>query len=145
MNWAQRLSSTRSNIVQYMHWWIFGTTERTVTPFMKLSFIPLKLYILVWFDFIECFRTTFLRAHSWLNWVDEDDDEVGLNLLPSLGLRTQTSAGASSLRVPTGVWNILAGGRLQLGLRFWFPPDPRRRCCSTFLNLNWWTAFCMPW
>ena len=32
-------------------------------------------------DFIECFTTTFLRAHSWLNWVDEDDDEhdeVGL-------------------------------------------------------------------
>ena len=30
--------------------------------------------------FIECFTTTFLRAHSWLNWVDEDDDEdeVGL-------------------------------------------------------------------
>ena len=28
------------------------------------------------FDFIECFMTTFLRAHSWLNWVDED--EVGL-------------------------------------------------------------------
>ena len=21
------------------------------------------------FDFIECFTTTFLRAHSWLNWV----------------------------------------------------------------------------
>ena len=32
------------------------------------------------FYFIECFTTTFLRAHSWLNWVDEDDDEdeVGL-------------------------------------------------------------------
>ena len=29
-------------------------------------------------DFIECFTTTFLRAHSWLNWVDEDDDEIGL-------------------------------------------------------------------
>ena len=106
--------------------------------------------------------TTFLRAHSWLNWVDEED-EVGLkekaedtryikktrstgsvdkglhpNILSSLGLQTQTSAGASSLRVPMGVLNVLAGGRLQLGLRFWFPPDPRRRCCSTFLNLNWW-------
>ena len=35
---------------------------------------------IVLFDFIECFTTTFLRAHSWLNWVDEDDneDEVGL-------------------------------------------------------------------
>ena len=38
----------------------------------------------VWFDFIECFTTTFLRAHSWLNWVDEDDDEdeVGLKEKP---------------------------------------------------------------
>ena len=50
--------------------------------------------------------------------------------MPSLGLRTRKSAGASRLRVPTGVWNVLVGGRLQLGLRFWFPPDPRRRCCS---------------
>ena len=33
------------------------------------------------FDFIECF-TTFLRAHSWLNGVDEDDDEVGLKEKP---------------------------------------------------------------
>ena len=36
------------------------------------------------FDIIECFTTTFLRAHSWLNWVDEDDDddEVGLKEKP---------------------------------------------------------------
>ena len=36
------------------------------------------------FDFIKCFTTTFLRAHSWLNWVDEDDDEneVGLKEKP---------------------------------------------------------------
>ena len=36
------------------------------------------------FFFIECFTTTFLRAHSWLNWVDEDDDEdeVGLKEKP---------------------------------------------------------------
>ena len=26
------------------------------------------------FDFIECFTTTFLRAHSWLNWVDSSSD-----------------------------------------------------------------------
>ena len=40
---------------------------------------------LAFFDFIECFTTTFLRAHSWLNWVDEDDDEhdeVGLKEKP---------------------------------------------------------------
>ena len=36
------------------------------------------------FDFIECFTTTFLRTHSWQNWVDEDDDEdeVGLKEKP---------------------------------------------------------------
>ena len=35
------------------------------------------------FVFIECFTTTFLRAHDWLNWVDEDDeDEVGLKEKP---------------------------------------------------------------
>ena len=35
-------------------------------------------------DVIECFTTTFLRAHSWLNWVDEDDDEdeIGLKEKP---------------------------------------------------------------
>ena len=32
------------------------------------------------FDFIECFTTTFLRAHPWLNWVDEDDDEDEVDL-----------------------------------------------------------------
>ena len=32
-------------------------------------------------DFIECFTTTFLRAHSWLNWVD-DENEVGLKEKP---------------------------------------------------------------
>ena len=38
----------------------------------------------VLFYFIECFTTTFLHAHSWLNWVDEDDDEdeVGLKEKP---------------------------------------------------------------
>ena len=45
----------------------------------------LKAKQLICFDFIECFTTTFLRAHSWLNWVDEDDDEhdeVGLKEKP---------------------------------------------------------------
>ena len=27
------------------------------------------------FDFIECFTTTFLHTHSWLNWVNEDDED----------------------------------------------------------------------
>ena len=46
---------------------------------------PLQVIYLIWFDFIECFTTTFLRAHSWLNRVDEDDDEhdeVGLKEKP---------------------------------------------------------------
>ena len=105
--------------------------------------------------FIECFMTTFLRALAklgrwgwWRGWgwkarrryihqkdyVELRPESPGvwtkdlmnlINLLPSLGLRTQTSAGASSLRVPTGVWNVLAGGRLQLGLKLWSPPPPR--------------------
>ena len=31
------------------------------------------------FGFIECYMTVFLHTHSWLSWVDEDDDddEVG--------------------------------------------------------------------
>ena len=41
-------------------------------------------FCIFYLDFIECFTTTFLRAHSWLNWVDEDDDEdeVGLKEKP---------------------------------------------------------------
>ena len=42
------------------------------------------------FDFIECFTTTFLRAHSWQNWVDEDDDEDEV-----LAERTSTDCGLS--------------------------------------------------
>ena len=40
--------------------------------------------LFVTFDCIECFTTTFLHTHSWLNWVDEDDDEdeVGLKEKP---------------------------------------------------------------
>ena len=42
----------------------------------------IKNYFVI-FDFIECF-TTFLHTHSWLTWVDEDDDEdeVGLKEKP---------------------------------------------------------------
>ena len=48
------------------------------------AFQPGKINVFI-FYFIECFTTTFLRAHSWLNWVDEDDDEhdeVGLKEQP---------------------------------------------------------------
>ena len=43
----------------------------------------IKNYFVI-FDFIECFTTTFLHTRSWLNWVDEDDDEdeVGLKEKP---------------------------------------------------------------
>ena len=42
------------------------------------------IFLLRLLDFFECFTTTFLRTHSWLNWVDEDDDEdeVGLKEKP---------------------------------------------------------------
>ena len=46
-------------------------------------------------------------------------------------------------RHPVGVWNVLARWRLQPGLKLWFPTDTRRRF-SKFLNLNGWTAFCIP-
>ena len=36
---------------------------------LKLATVQLA-YIEVHFDFIECFTTTFLRTHSWLNWVE---------------------------------------------------------------------------
>ena len=33
------------------------------------------------FDLIKCLTTSFLHTHSWLNWVDEDD-EVGVKEKP---------------------------------------------------------------
>ena len=53
-------------------------------PYDRIAMQPVALCCLTEFDFIECFTTTFLRAHSWLNWVDEDDDEdeVGLKEKP---------------------------------------------------------------
>ena len=51
----------------------------------KHQYLVMISTILLTIDFIECFTTTFLRAHSWLNWVDEDDDEhdeVGLKEKP---------------------------------------------------------------
>ena len=68
----------------------FSGTPFTSTSFQKQGIlVPLSgtpftetsVQILI---FIECFTTTFLRAHSWLNWVDEDDDEdeVGLKEKP---------------------------------------------------------------
>ena len=43
----------------------------SLTVCVKCAFLAIRFL----FDFIECFTTTFLHAHSWLNWVDEDDDE----------------------------------------------------------------------
>ena len=34
-----------------------------------ISFFQINLDL----DVIECFMTTFLHTHSWLNWGDEDD------------------------------------------------------------------------
>ena len=73
------------------------------------------------FDFIECFTTTFLRTHSWLNWVDEDDDDDDFPIY-------NTGVEGRGEDMPTGLLDDIAkdgeADRLQLGLRFWFPPDP---------------------
>ena len=58
-----------------------------VEPFSEVGMVTQVSAIqavIVRFDFIECFTTTFLCAHSWLNWVGEDDDEdeVGLKEMP---------------------------------------------------------------
>ena len=37
------------------------------------------------FDFIECFTTTFMRAHSWLNWVEEKREDNTDELPPPTG------------------------------------------------------------
>ena len=68
--------------------------------------------------FIECFTTTFLHTHSWLNWVDEDDDEVGLKEkhqkdyieirpeAPGVWAKDLVRLGGGG---GGGVWNVLAG------------------------------------
>ena len=58
--------------------WNMLCTDITLWNMLCTDIIYLFIY------FIECFTTTFLRAHSWLNWVDEDDDEdeVGLKEKP---------------------------------------------------------------
>ena len=40
-----------------------------------------KLYDLILFDFIECFTTTFLRAHSWLGKLYEIDARNTMELI----------------------------------------------------------------
>ena len=37
-------------------------------------------------DFIECFTTTFLRAHSWLNWVADAGRGWGGNCIPCVNV-----------------------------------------------------------
>ena len=61
-----------------------GDFLRRPMLFWMVGFLLILTMVMNDFDFIECFTTTFLRAHSWLNWVDEDDDEdeVGLKEKP---------------------------------------------------------------
>ena len=51
--------------------------------FPRSFLINSSLFYCIYFC-IECFTTTFLHTHSWLNWVDENDaeDEVGLKEKP---------------------------------------------------------------
>ena len=64
---------------------------------------PPHLNTTLGFDFIESFTTTFLRAHSWLNWVDEDDDEdeVGLKEKPSKRLHRNKTRSTGSVEQRT--------------------------------------------
>ena len=51
----------------------FEIDTYTYNKVSKFHIILAMIYQHAWedgFDFIECFTTTFLRAHSWLNWVD---------------------------------------------------------------------------
>ena len=85
---------TYANLVRIIDFWVsaFNLKQIKFLIWNKLSFYCGTWKIcrfegnemMVWFYFIECFMTTFLRAHSWLNWVDEDDDddEVGLKEKP---------------------------------------------------------------
>ena len=59
---------------------LFHVQQNSTQRFM----FQLLLFIMFVLCFIECFTTTFLPTHSWLNWVDEDydEDEVGLKEKP---------------------------------------------------------------
>ena len=64
---------------------VYCASWRCTACYGIVLYVRAVYYVLGRFDFIECFTTTFLRAHSWLNWVDEDDDEhdeVGLKEKP---------------------------------------------------------------
>ena len=86
-----------SQVMRGLHWkrclvyiddiLVFGSDFESALHSLELVLIRVAEFTkcnLFRFDFIECFTTTFLRAHSWLNWVDEDDDEdeVGLKEKP---------------------------------------------------------------
>ena len=120
--------------------------------------------------FIECFRTTFLHAHPWLNWVDEDD--VGLkenpenpryikirpeapgvrakDLIPNFPIIGDSGGGGGGCRQVHHAWKHLTemksqqGGAYNRVFNFCPPPPPQdqRKRCSKILNLNGWTAFC---
>ena len=70
--WNHGYFSSSSLPISYAH-----QTVITIIPHKTL--LDRHLLILI---FIECFMTTFLHTHFWLNWVDEDDDEVGLKEKP---------------------------------------------------------------
>ena len=91
--------------------------------------------ILIWFNgtsahmghfsawFIECFTTTFLRAHSWLNWVDPFQCQNGTY---SGKIMVKYSAGCHTCRTQDT-------NRSMLQIKLWsFKP-----LLCTLFRLNW--------
>ena len=98
------------------------------------------------FDFIECFTTTFLRAHSWLNWVASADQNMLDNLVverfreghgnedlkkhlclyPSTGLQdligacvrfeTHVEIGSHARKSNEGLYTVQSGNKTELTL-----------------------------
>ena len=69
-----------------------------------VAYITAKLDLILILS--KCFTTTFLHAHSWLNWVNEDDDGMRLawfNLFDFIECFT-TSFSARSLLAKLGWW-----------------------------------------
>ena len=75
------------------------------------------------FGFIECFTATFLHTHSWLKWVDEDDDEDEVGHYWGCGL------GKVQVR---HAWRHLAGVSPTTGSFIMISPRPKEEVFKVF-------------